>query len=288
MNQSIYVENAKYIQDWITHNPNLNQIVFENNTVSSPEFKGEKFGEIPLKNFLVSTLLQNKQFADMRYTIKAKPFMKLLNLHIQAEEMLVSNEEETIQHIEIGQNGHAVVVTNISSYEIKEKNEEENKKFQASRVISQWQLLRFQYSSSVPFQKFCSAIGYRGVSSAQIPFFRYVNQEETLSKEEVEYIKAKSFFFLDLIFNQNLIAGNAQKLLELYFYEMNRLYTLENLNQNQKRAAKLYEHNLEIVEEETGIKKALPGRKASFGFSSLALIITAIISTGVFLFLLIF
>ena len=76
MVNSVFIENKKFINQWINLNPNFKGLEFQNNILKYNEF------ELDLKSFLVSELLKNTYFNNNIYTMKINEFLKIINLHI--------------------------------------------------------------------------------------------------------------------------------------------------------------------------------------------------------------
>ena len=82
MNEEISKANEIYINDWVSLNPNLSDLKFENNTIiTSSE-------NINLGNFLVADLLTNNYFNNNKYSISKKEFLTILKLHVTADKIL--------------------------------------------------------------------------------------------------------------------------------------------------------------------------------------------------------
>lgn len=270
MSKDVFSTNFPYLHEWIQINPNLKDFSYVNNILYSPN--GEA---IDLQDFLVSTLLENSYFSHNKYTIDADSFLNIIKMHVHAEEIINKDSLESnefITNITINKEGYAVIITPFEKYVIFN--------LEAKKVIAQYTLLLNEYNNFVPLKVLLQKLkGY----SPKINLFDLMNSSTPLDKNQQNLLNDFLEFLPTLLANQEFLAGNAKRLLNLFIIEITRLSSLESLNENQKYVLHCYEQNIrqaELLRQEEEQKEALSRKKASYGFGSLALILTSIIATG--------
>lgn len=279
MNNSIYEENKKFIFQWINFNPNFNGLEFKNNILKYKDM------EIDLKTFLVSELLNNKYFVNNVYTMKINEFLKIINLHVksilisaQNNEQYCYEDDEYIKNIKINSLKRAMIITN--------KREIELMGINANDVLNKYSLLLLKDNYYVSLNELLD----KNNNDTNNLFFRLLQNDNELGISEYNYIKHVSNFIFQLNDNEYVLVDKAKNLLNTYMFEMNKLKQLSVLNHAQKFALKLYDNYIKILEEEHKKNEELNALNSShsYGYSSLVLIITSVISTTlVFLFIMI-
>ena len=94
-----------------------------------------------------------------------------------------------------------------------------------------------------------------------------------------------------LLLYQDLLTGNAKKLLDMYNVELNRISSLSKISIAQKYALHFYNKNLEALEnlkKEQEKKEAVAMHRASNGYTSLILLLFSVLVTGIFITILYF
>lgn len=271
MSKDVFSTNFPYLHEWIQINPNLKDFSYVNNILYSPN--GEA---IDLQDFLVSTLLENSYFSHNKYTINADSFLNIIKMHVHAEEIINKDSLESneyVKYVTINKEGYAVIVTSSEKYVIFN--------LKAQDVIAEYTLLIKPYTNFVPLKVLLQNL--KGFTP-QPNLFKIMNSSAPLDKKQQKLLNDFLEFLLTLLANQELLVGNAKKLLELFMLEINRLYAIEDsLNENQKYVLHCYEQYIkqaDFLRQEEEQKEALSRKKASYGFGSLALILTSIIATG--------
>ena len=278
MVNSVFIENKKFINQWINLNPNFKGLEFQNNILKYNEF------EIDLKSFLVSELLKNTYFNNNIYTMKINEFLKIINLHIEAiailnqkDEDLEQDTEEYIKHVKINSLGRAMIITNEDEIEIMDIN--------ANEVLSKYTSLITKYDYYVPLNAMLKQLHKEEKTKdskiISINFFKLLQKDEDLTLSEYNYIKYVSNFIFKLNDNEDKIVDKARYLLDLYMLEMNRLKYIEKLTASQKYALKLFDNYIEILEAQNKKnEEANYSSSKNYGYSLFSLILASVITTA--------
>ena len=305
MENEIYKANSIYIDTWIKLNPNLKGFIYENNILKIPN--GDK---INLQSFLVADLLNNPYFKNNALTISANEFLKIIKLHVGSENILndlVFQKKDKIQNgeyvkaVKISNYGNAIIITSESKiYEIKDMF--------ANEVLIEYQYLIKNHGNYVSLIDLLKRINKEELIDKSVPsnqpllkltnikFFNLINSNSALNLRDNNYIQTKSKFMFYLLLNQDLLAGNSQKLLDMYNFELNRIASLSELNTNQQYALHYYKNIIEALDNYK--KEATNIHRASNGYTSLILLypskvtisnsLSSVIMTGIFLSILYF
>ena len=140
--------NEIFIKDWISLNPNLKNIEFQNNSIiSSNEV-------ISLKNFIISDLLKNNYFDANKYTISLREFLFIVKLHVASNDILNTNIKdeniiddninEYVKNIKLSSDNKILIITNIKTHAI-ECNE-------FNKILMLYSKLTIKYDNYVPFK----------------------------------------------------------------------------------------------------------------------------------------
>ena len=277
MVNSVFIENKKFVNQWINLNPNFKGLEFYDNILKYGEI------EIDLKSFLVSELLKNTYFNNNIYTMKINEFLKIINLHIESISILnpkddeeIAQTEEYIKHVKINSLGRAMIITNEDVIEIMDIG--------AIEVLSKYSSLTTKYDYFVPLNELFillqKAEKQKSPEISTINFFTLLHKDGELNLAEYNYIKYISNFIFSLNDNEEKIIDKARYLLDIYMIEMNRLKCVENLTNAQKYALKLYNEYIKILETE--LKKNEEANYSSsknYGYSTFWMIFASVIST---------
>ena len=300
MDNDIYKLNYAYLENWISLNPNLKNITYFNNILKTPS--GE---EIDLKNFLVSELLNNEYFKNNKYSMRESEFIKIIKLHTGSENILndlvykesenSKDNNEYVKNVKLNKLGNAVIITSeLNNYEIKD--------VPANKVLFAYHSL-IQESNYLPLNDLLKKINKEDLiikstaavqyiySILNIKFFNLINSDNSLNIKESNYIQSKSKFMFYLLLYQDLLTGNAKKLLDMYNVELNRISSLNKISIAQKYALHFYNKNLEALEnlkKEQEKKEAVAMHRASNGYTSLILLLFSVLVTGIFITILYF
>lgn len=279
--------NEIFIKEWISLNPNLKNIEFQNNSIiSSNEV-------ISLKSFIISDLLKNNYFNDNKYTISLKDFLFIVKLHVASNDILNTNIKdenivdvninEYVKNIKLSSDSKILIITNIKTHAI-ECNE-------FNKILMLYSNLTIKYNNYVPFKvllnefkKISYTTFYEDSEYNQSKYFILLHKKSDYTMNEMNYLKTISDFIFKLLCNEEYICSQARILLDNYNFEMNKLLNIATPSENEKFLLKLYQRNLNALngyqqkiqeKEEASFKKA-----SSFGFSSLFLIISSVLLSG--------
>jgi len=269
MVNSIFIENKKFINQWINLNPNFKGLEFQNNILKYNEI------EIDLKTFLVSELLKNYYFNNNIYSMKINEFLKIINLHIKSIDILKTNNErkvekgktdEYIKNIKINTLGKAMIVTNEDVIEIMD--------ISAIEVLSKYSSLTAKYDYFVPLNELLKLLNKEQKQ-------KDLQKDSKLNLSEYNYIEYISKFIFILNDNEEKLVDKARYLLDVYLIEMNKLkHTTKTLTTAQKYALKLYDNYIEILAAENKkIEEANYSSSKNYGYSTFWMICASVLST---------
>lgn len=291
MSNAIFKENKKFISQWISLNPNFKDLEFQNNILTYRE------SQIDLKTFLVSELLNNEYFINNIYIMKPNEFLNIIEWHVKSISILNPKEEKNtdrtvdyIKHIKINPLNRALVITDKENIEITDMS--------ASDVLSKYSLLLLKYNYYVPLTELLKALNKEDEKTkSSNSFFELLSKDGVLSVSEYNYIRNVSNFIFKLNDNEHMLVGKARDLLDFYIFEINELKQVEDLKETedlkqvkkltpaQEYALKLFNQYMQLLEEEKKKNEESENLNSShnYGYSSISLIITSILATGLVL-----
>ena len=280
--------NYMYLKEWMNLNPKLKNLRFNDNTIvpSSDDAK-----PIPLGSFLLQDLLYNPAFSKNIYTMSEKSFIKILLLHRKAQIILDDtikfNDTDYIRYIYANDNGYAVLLT--SGMDEIVVNSDINS------VLKEYDKLLEQYANYVPvsavlakFSKYKKRNADGSVNITNIKFFDLLNKDKLTEKRKA-YITKISDFIYTLFVNQDYLVGDAKDLFNKYIYVLESINNYDTKTELQQYACDKYKRIKddysslidEIFEKER--KEEVSLVRTPSGYSSIVLIITSIIISGLFI-----
>lgn len=270
--------NDMYFNEWKKINPNLKNIIFSNNVIISTN------GKLPLGSLILSDLLYNSSFKNEIYTMTEEKFIKILRIHRKAKSVLGDivefKDEQYIKHIYADASNNAVVVSNDLSEIPLNSN--------INNVLSIYNTLLEIYNNYVPVSAIIREFDKNKVYSSSVynvKFFYLINSNSKLSDKHKDYIYKISNFIYELFSYQDYLVGDAKELLAKYIFNLENINLIGNKTETQKYALTLYQQISKnylntianIYQQETE-KEA---HRASLGYSSIVLIVTSVLITGI-------
>lgn len=289
MSEEISKANEFYINDWISLNPNLNDLKFENNSIIN------QMEKINLENFLVADLLNNNYFRNNKYSMSKKEFLTIIKLHVTSSKILndiglkvhkeaKKNSNEYIKNIKLSSNGFLTVMTDKNVYQLNCPI--------FNRVLIIYNNLLEKFNYYIPYDFFYKELKKQNLiiekeeaqeNNNSLKYLDLINKKEEYSLKEYNYLDSISNFIFKLLLNEEYLCSSALNLLNIYKYEMNKLSSKDLLNPNETYILTQYNKNIEALEKLKKTqeeKEALSSRASSFGFSSLFLIISSVLLSG--------
>ena len=269
MKDSIEIQNKNFILHWINYNPNFKNITYNNHII-----KFSNGDEINLYDFLILSLLDNPKIKQSIYTMDELLFKKIIYTNVEIYKFMnpLNNVEEYIKHIKITPRSTIYITTSNSNIEI-----EDAKPLEVLQIYNNLSKVSNGYVSMKSLLRKLNK-PYNSNYKKDINFFELINSNRELDLTELSYVNYFSKYMYDLMCFQDYLVGDAKKTLELYNHKMAVLSIAENLNKNQRRALNLFNDNIQAYNLKLE-KETIPERKASYGFSSLVLIIVSVVVT---------
>lgn len=285
MKEEIFKENRIFISEWIKLNPNFKGLSYDNNVL---KLNDDTY--IDLKTFLVSDLLKNDYFKNNIYSMSLQEFIKIIKFHIAAEKILNNEQQnvnkivEYVKNIKINEQGLAVILTKDSKIIIND--------LEARVVLSKYNSLLLKFNHDVPLNELLKSLNKEiklKNNNSNLNFFDLLLREEELNTDEYTFITHISNIIFKLLNNEHLLVENARHLLDIYLIEMNKLKNSNRLTPAQKYALKLYDECLLSIEEKNKKNEESNSLNSSlnYGYSTLYIILTSVIISGIVLFYLI-
>ena len=271
MNEFVFEENSKLLNDWISKNPNFSVLKFENNILTSSDGQS-----IDLKDFLLSSLLNNELIKNTINKMSEETFVRILKINSKAFKIEnISNKylivDEKIKKVRINENGQAIAETDNDNIEIKDHK--------ALKVLNTYNALIENNTVHIPLSTLLKKLNDN-------KFYDLINTNYELSKDDYDYINVFSDYMFDLMYDQDYLINEANKLLKNYEFTMNELKNNNNRTHNQNTALNIYLDKLRNFNIKIENKKE-ESHNSSPGYSSLVLIITSVVVTAMLIILLI-
>ena len=275
MLQNVEYKNYLFLTEWIDNNPNLRNIIFKDNTIISSNGK-----KIQLGDFLISYMLNNLDFRNEITTMDEDKFIWLVDVQCKAKKILSDSSssisDDYIKTIYGNDEGYAVLITS--------NNKKVTIKKPLSMVSNKYYSMLDEYDNYVPVDALLSELSIRQ-KKYDIKFFDLLNKAGQLSDEDKEYIDYVSDFVSQLLLAQDYLVEDAKDLLSKYVSYLRGISLSDKQNEAQAYALKLYEKYaneytnslLKIYKEE--LKKEAQLNRASYGYSSIVLLVASVIAT---------